>query len=124
MVTDTSSAVSQSAGAHLPGWLTNGIRYLGVASGLLAIVFVINNFLIFGFGMPGPLYILSGAGMSGPGFAQCSLLLAAILYPAWKVRSGGGLRLDAARLNGIAEYLIRLAFWSVFFIGIADAIIS
>ena len=108
----------------LPEWLTFGIRYLGVASGLLAIVFVINNFLIFGFGLPGPWNMLTGSESSGLGFAQCALVLAAILYPAWQARRGGSLRSDSARLNGIAEYLIRLAFWSVFFIGIADAVIS
>ena len=124
MVTDTPSAFPQTAGAPLPEWVTSGIRYLGVASGLLAIVFVINNFLIFGFGLPGPWNIMTGSESSGLGFAQCALVLAAILYPAWQVRSGGSLRSDSARLNGIAEYLIRLAFWSVFFIGIADAIIS
>ena len=124
MVTDTSSAVPRTAGAPLPEWLTFGIRYLGVASGLLAIVFVINNFLIFGFGLPGPWNMLTGSESSGLGFAQFALVLAAILYPAWQARRGGSLRSDSARLNGIAEYLIRLAFWSVFFIGIADAVIS
>ena len=123
-MTDTSSAVPRTAGAPLPEWLTFGIRYLGVASGLLAIVFVINNFLIFGFGLPGPWNMLTGSESSGLGFAQCALILAAILYPAWQARRGGSLRSDSALLNGIAEYLIRLAFWSVFFIGIADAVIS
>ena len=123
-MTDTQSAFPHTAGAPLPEWLTFGIRYLGVASGLLAIVFVINNFLIFGFGLPGPWRMMTGSESSGLGIAQCALVLAAILYPAWQARSGGSLRIDSARLNSIAEYLIRLAFWSVFFIGIADAIIS
>ena len=115
MVTDTPSAVPHTAGAPLPEWLTSGIRYLGVTSGLLAIVFVINNFLIFGFGLPGPWNIMTGSERSALGFAQCALVLAAILYPAWKARSGGSLRIDSTQLNSIAEYLIRLAFWSVFF---------
>ncbi len=124
MVTSTSSTVSQTAVVHLPEWLTLGIRYLGLTSGLLAIVFVINNFLIFGFDLPGPLGILTGESNSQLGWGQVAILLVAMVYPAWRLKNGGSLRTDAKSLESIADYIIRIAFWAVFFVGLADALIS
>ncbi|MEM9059318.1 MAG: TRAP transporter small permease subunit [Pseudomonadota bacterium] len=88
-------------------------------------VYVLNNGLMFWGGWPGAGSLLGG---------EFSVLgaLQFILYPAafalvflYVSRNRDtALREDSLRLYGIANFLIRAAFWAVFLVGLSDAIVS
>ena len=113
-------------------------RFGGVASVILALVFILNNFLTYVGGLPGVYGTLGASdlfGFSAPkgdlsggvlamGWVQVLMALGAVLGAAYYTRSGGSLVIDAARMDKLASLIIRAAFWGVLLVGIADAIIS
>jgi TRAP-type mannitol/chloroaromatic compound transport system permease small subunit len=102
------------------------MRAFGWANLAVLAVFVAETFLMYGTpGLPSP-----GAALSGEGPVGAWVML--LLYPAaffaavfWVLRTPlRGLREDGDLINNINMYLIRGAFFAVFFVGIADATIS
>lgn len=101
----------------------DGIRWIGWTSIALTFGFLLNNGLIVWAGMPG----LFAIGSEGGGLAYVHLLLFAscfILPALWVKQRDATLRDDAMRFCGMANFIIRACFWSVVFIGLADAFIS
>jgi len=109
-------------------------RFAGVASVLLALAFVINNFLTYSFGLPGVEATLGGAGLfgfappkdaaGGAGWLQVMLMLGAVIGAGIYAQRGGSLEIDARRMDELAAVIIRAAFWSVLLIGVVDAVFS
>lgn len=112
------------------------------ALSMLAVVltFLVNNYLIFWQGWPGLVRFFEylgwfGGQARGPslasgdvvrGWIQIALYvvpICAVLGFAYKSR-GRTLRSDSQVLSAIAGYIVRAAFWAVFLVGIADAIVS
>jgi len=86
--------------------------------------FLINNFLTVGFDYPGALAVFSGGGAQG--IIQLCVYLALIAGAIFFVMRTPfrALRWDARKISNFNAYLIRAFFFSVFFVGIADAAIS
>jgi TRAP-type mannitol/chloroaromatic compound transport system permease small subunit len=102
------------------------VRAFGWANLAALAVFVLQTFLVFGVtDLPSPTDALSGEGPIG---AWVMLLMypAAIAGAAWWVLRTPlrGLREDSDFINNFNLYLIRGAFFAVFFVGLADAVIS
>ena len=102
----------------------NLVRMFGWCVLAMMAVFLINNFLTFGAGLPGAI----GAFGEG-GFAAT---LQAALYPIGLILAIGyvathrstTLRDDGAVISDINTFLIRAAFWAVLIVGVADMAIS
>lgn len=122
---------------------TGAVLLRCLALSILAVVlaFLVNNVLIFWSGWPGVVRILGHHGwligaaqgakpLEGAavvqGWLQLALYLAAIgAVVAFTLASRGRpLRADAKLLSALSAYIVRAAFWTVFFIGLADAAIS
>ena len=116
------------------------IRVLGLTCTSLAFVFVFNNWLIHWQGWPGlpklfshleifgqkPLRAPLSGGELTQGLAQLALYLVTILAVLFWVNRDRARPLiaDADRLSQLAAYIVRGAFFAVFFVGLADATIS
>ena len=136
-MTTAASFTDQTSGTISP-LLVNTVRIFGLSSVLLGVVFVINNFLIFGFDLPGFIASIGGEGALGTdkpeqpfgamatifGWVQTLLVLLAVALPGVHVMRGGSLAVDAAWMDALASYLVRAAFWAVLLTGITDAVIS
>ncbi len=113
-------------------------RFAGITSALLAIIFLINNFVTYIGGAPGVYGTLGAAGMFGfappkgdvsagmltIGWLQVLMNIGAIAFAAYYTKSKGSLIDDANRLDRMASFVIRAAFWSVLIVGVADALLS
>ncbi|MBL7000667.1 MAG: TRAP transporter small permease subunit [Gammaproteobacteria bacterium] len=102
-------------------------------------LYLINNYLVYWQGMPGPYRLLLDLGWiaevnAAPlsataitqGWMQLTaylLLLCLVAITALRSRYHS-LTLDAARLEQLTAYLVRAAFWSVLLIGCVDMLIS
>ncbi len=93
-------------------------------------VFLFNNYLVFWHGWPGVARILGGAS-SGVGAAFLAWLqLAGYVLPVLAVivfalrNRERPFASDAVLLSSITAYIISAAFWTTFFVGIADGVIS
>ncbi len=114
-----------SANTAYSSWLLRAVA-LGTAS--TALVFTLNNYLIFWRGWPGVQPLFTGI----EGEAMMLGVLQLFFYPAaaiavilWSLLDRRRtLTTDAAALAALAAYIARAAFWSVLFVGIADMIIS
>ena len=114
------------------------LRIVGLASAFLALVFVVNNFLIFGIDAPGVINTLrlgDTFGVASPkqgynfsqvllGIVQTGVVVVIIAYSAWYGQKPNKLRIDANWMDDISAYIVRLAFWAVLLVGIADAALS
>ena len=114
------------------------LRIVGLASAVLALVFVINNFLIFGVDAPGVINILRLGdifGVDSPrqgynisqillGIVQTVVVAAGVTYAVWRGLKSGNLRIDANWMDEMSAYIVRLSFWAVLLVGIADAALS
>ncbi len=114
------------------------IRFIGLSSAFLALVYVINNFIIFNFGAAGFLHTLNLGSFSGVevpktgfneqanifGILQTSIIFGIIGYSAYRALSTSKLREDANLLDWISAYIIRAAFWAVLIVGLTDAVLS
>ena len=114
------------------------LRMVGLASAFLALVFVINNFLIFGIDAPGVINTLRLGDLFGVarpkqgynvgqivlGIVQTGVVVVGIAYAIWRGMKPNNLRNDANWMDDMSAYIVRLAFWAVLLVGIADAILS
>lgn len=114
---------------YRPGTAT--IRMLGWISIAMSFAYIINNYLCFWQEWPGVFALLPSA----PPLEGSDLTLALIqvvIYLAGIALAVIGvqrsmvrtLRTDAMKMAQIANFIVRFAFWSVFLIGLVDAIIS
>ncbi|MDH3739510.1 MAG: TRAP transporter small permease subunit [Alphaproteobacteria bacterium] len=106
----------------------------------MALLFLLNNYLIFWRDWPGIVNLFSHQGWFGfeplrtpldgnaatLGWLQLASYLGLIVIVIGYVLATRErtLRLDSARFSAFASYIIRVAFWSVLFIGIVDSVIS
>ena len=118
--------------------LFSALRVAGLASAFLALVFVINNFLIFGIDAPGVINTLRIGDILGVerpkqgynisqvvlGVFQTVVVGAVIVYAIWRGLKPNNLRIDANWMDDMSAYIVRLAFWAVLLVGIADAVLS
>lgn len=90
----------------------------------LLVAFMINNILVVGYGFPSAAAVFSGGGGAAfvPLLIYCLAIAGAV---AFVLRTPSrALRWDADKIHQFNVYLIRACFWSVFFVGIADATIA
>jgi len=109
-------------------------RFAGIASVGLALAFVVNNFLTYSYGLPGIAPTLGSAGLfgleapkggvSGAGWLQVLLAAGAVVGAGYYALRAGSLEADASRMDALSSVIIRIAFWSVLLIGVADAVLS
>ena len=114
-----------TAGDFTPTSGTQGVRmFAWIMVGAIA-VYLVNNALMFWGGQPGAGSVLRGE-VSAIGIVQLALYgVVAVLAFLYVQRSQAlSLRADSLRLSGIANFLVRFAFWVVFLVGLADAVIS
>ena len=119
-------------------FLFSALRITGFASALLALLFVINNFLIFGIGAPGVIQTIGLAEMFGVatpkdgysgslmalGFLQTAGAAILVGFAIYHTISTANLRQDAAFMDRTSAYIVRLAFWAVLMVGLVDATLS
>ena len=128
--------MSQQTGLH--PLMVSACRFGGLSSVFLALLFILNNFLTYVGGFPGIYGTLGAAGLFGfsapkgdvsgfvltMGWVQVLMALGVVVGAAVYTRSKGSLLADAMRMDKLASLIIRVAFWGVLFVGVADAIIS
>ncbi len=114
------------------------LHFVGLGSALLALLFLINNFLIFVMGAPGVINTvglteffgteIAKGGYTNPlivvGFIQTALFFLVIIFAGYHVSKNRDMRADARWLDKSSAYFVRAAFWAVFIIGLADAVLS
>ena len=116
------------------------LRMLGIGTVALCFVFLFNNWLIHWQDWPGipklfahmelfglgPLRKPLGGGEVSLALVQLALYVVPLVLTAiWVQRTGSRtLTEDADRLTALSAYIVRGAFWAVFFVGLADATIS
>lgn len=112
---NTTETVSNwSAATRIFGWVNLAVL----------LVFLLNVFLVNGADLPGAAILTDGTGAIA-WFQLClypAAALAALLL-VFNTRATN-LRTDAKRITDLNNFLIRAAFWAVFFIGCVDASIS
>ncbi len=122
--------------AHRPQLL----RVLAIVSTLAVLLFLVDNFFVFWTDWPGTSQFLTHLGILTPdnkfkalegfvvtaGWIQFTLTAAVfVLAIVWVFRTPDrDLESDARLYDSMASYFVRLAFWSVFLVGFADAFIS
>ena len=108
-------ATSATQGTRIFAWIMVGATF----------VYLINNGLMFWGGQPGAGSVLGGE-FSVVGALQLLLYGIAIALAVVYVQRTADcpLREDSLRLSGIANFLVRAAFWIVFLVGLSDAVIS
>ena len=101
------------------------VRFFGWSILTIMVVFLVNNFLTHGAGLPGAAAPLNGSAGAG-GVLQLALYPLAILAAlALVMRTADtSLRTDGRRIAAINTFVIRAAFWCVLFVGVGDMIIS
>ena len=133
--------VSVSKSAEASGSVTGrALRIAALSTAAVAVLFALNNYLIFWLDWPGIANMLSHFGWLGApplrtplaggditlGFIQLALyvggIVGAIIYTAG--RGGRTLTTDADLLAAAAAYIARAAFWAVLLVGLVDMAIS
>ena len=103
--------------------LTNFTKIFSLSLILIVFSFLINNYLTFAGEWPGPLSITEEINVFSA--TQIGLYFLSILIPVIYFYFQDLSISDLAdKLESFNDYIIRFAFWSVFIIGIVDAIIS
>jgi TRAP-type mannitol/chloroaromatic compound transport system permease small subunit len=137
------AATDQGTAAALPDrlrWETSALRVFAWAMVSTTFVFLINNYLTFWRGWPGFTTLLAHLELFGAGPLKAPLTpgdvtlgwLQAVTYalclagPAAFVYASPArtLRQDSQIMTDIAAYIVRTSFWTVFFVGLADMVIS
>jgi TRAP-type mannitol/chloroaromatic compound transport system permease small subunit len=135
---ETAAAASEDSRWQDPAALA--LRFVAWAIVATTFGFLLNNYLIFWRGWPGFTTLMAHLGLLGAGPLDAALprvdvalgWLQALSYalcfvvPAVFVlaRSARTLRQDGQVMSDIAAYITRAAFWSVFFVGLADMVVS
>lgn len=133
--------VSVSSVAGSPGSpVSSALRILAVSTAMVALLFTLNNYLIFWQDWPGLTALMSHLGWFGAeplrqplastdvslGFVQLASYALAILIVIGLTlrRADRTMTMDADFLIAIAAYIARAAFWAVLLVGLADMVIS
>ncbi|MEM6462490.1 MAG: TRAP transporter small permease subunit [Pseudomonadota bacterium] len=104
---------------------TGFVRLFGWSVLAIMVVFLVNNALSHGVGMPGPGTALAGNAGLGGWFQLLLYPVAVIAVFAFVVRSvSTTLRTDARRIAAINTFFIRAAFWCVLIVGVGDVVVS
>ena len=109
-----------------PGIADALYRAFALSLAATTFVFLLNNYLVFWHGWPGVARIFSGGGAAFPAWLQLGgyvLPIVAIIIFALRNQERP-FASDAALLGSVTAYIIAAAFWSTFFIGIVDGVIS
>jgi len=115
------TALAASDRQDLTVLIARFIAWAGIAA---TFVFLINNYLNFWQDWPGISgFFQTGALLGGLQLVFYAAAIAGVLAFVLKT-ADAPLRPDSDRIYAITAYLIRAAFWGVFLIGVADAIIS
>ncbi len=100
-------------------------QFGGIASIALAVAYIINNFITYSLGGSGVLAAIKAPqDASIIGFIQISLPIIAVIIAFIYTKKPKPLQIDAARLDYLSAYVIRVAFWGALLVGITDAVIS
>ena len=134
------SAPVTPATSPAPGLVEALFRILTGAVVCITLAFTINFFLSFGWGWPGVPATLAHAGWPGfaplrsplddalvlEGWIQVAIYALPILFVIVWVASTKHRPLQAAAdaYSALAAFIVRAAFWSVFLVGLADALLS
>lgn len=133
--------VSVSSAADRQGSsVSDVLRIVAVSTAMVALVFTLNNYLIFWQDWPGIISLISHLGWFGAeplrqalassdvtlGFLQLAMYALTILIVIGLTlrRTGRTMTNDADFLIAIAAYIARAAFWAVLLVGLADMLIS
>ena len=114
------------------------LRMAALGSAFLALIFFLNNFLIFGIDAPGVVNTLGLDDMFGTskpnqgynltqtiiGITQTGVVVGSIVFAIWRCMTSSSLRDDAKWMDDISAYIVRMSFWGVLLVGIADAVLS
>ena len=114
-----------NADALPPTGGTQALRLFAWTMVAATFVYLINNWLMFWMGWPGAGSVLSGE-FSAQGLVQLLFYAAAAVGVFFYVTKNRftPLRVDSLKMTGITNFVVRAAFWTVFLVGLADAIIS
>lgn len=118
--------------------LISAARFGGISSVFLALIFILNNFVTYVGGNLGIWGTFGASGLFGfappkgeisssmlvYGWMQVILVAGAIAAAAYYTKTMGSLSIDADRMDRLSSFIIRVAFWSVLLVGVADAVIS
>ena len=116
----------QDTDERRPGIADALYRAFALSLAATTFVFLFNNYLVFWYGWPGVARIFSGGGAAFLAWLQLGgyiLPVAAIIVIALRNRERP-FASDATLLYSVTAYIIAAAFWSTFFIGVVDGIIS
>lgn len=88
--------------------------------------FLLNNYLNYWQGWPGPMALFGGTGNGVLSAVQCLIYAVCVIVPVFFVArtAARSLRADSAVMCGVVNYMIRGFFWAVLFVGLADMVIS
>ena len=118
------------AGGRRPGTADALYRALALSLAATTLVYLVNNYLDFWQNWPGAAGVFGGKALQGTGlllawlqFASYILTVVAVVVITLRTRERP-FASDAALLSSVTAYIIATAFWAVFFIGIADGVIS
>jgi len=123
----TTAAASSSAASERVVLVCRVIAWANVAA---MFAFLLNNYLDFWRGWPGPFAALTGRtlapGLTVYSWAQVAIYAVALaLAISYVVKNPAQpLRRDSDIIYAISAYIVRAAFWAVLLIGLADAVIS
>ena len=114
-----------NADALPPTGGTQALRLFAWMMVAATFVYLINNWLMFWMGWPGAGSVLGGD-VSALGVVQLLFYVAAIAGVILYVTRNRftPLRTDSLKMTGITNFLVRAAFWTVFLVGLVDAIVS
>ncbi|MCY3825637.1 MAG: TRAP transporter small permease subunit [Nitrospinae bacterium] len=116
----------EEADERRPGIADALYRAFALSLAATTFVFLFNNYLVFWHGWPGVADIFSGAGATFLAWLQVAgyvIPVVAIIVFALRNRERP-FASDAALLYSVTAYVIAAAFWSTFFIGIVDGVLS
>ena len=117
------------------GLVNSAARIFALSCVGLAVIFLINNYLIFWREWPGPISVIANQFGDGPTL-QSELLILGSLQLAFlafvilgiiiyvKITPHKSLLLESDQLSRLAAYLCRGSFWAVFLVGFIDMGIS
>ena len=120
----------EDAGEIRPGIADALYRAFALSLAATTFVFLFNNYLVFWYGWPGVARIFGGAPPGGTAALLAWLQLAGYVLPVVAItvialrNRERPFTSDAALLKSVTTYIIAVAFWSTFFIGIVDGVIS
>lgn len=114
-------AAQKTIDGPAPGILPGAARFLGWSILFTMFAFLINNFLTYWGGLPGPM--LAGNVIS---LAQFALYPLGIALAAFRVARTNDitLREDSARISDMNTFFIRACFFIVLLVGVVDLVVS